>query len=88
MDKGQCTSVSFIDLKKEFDTVDHQILLNKLKVCGLSGKEITWFESYLKNCKQCCRVYGKTSNLQPIKLGAPQWSCSGPLLFLKFTLTI
>ena len=69
MDKGQYTSVSFIHLKKAFDTVDHQILLNKLKVHGLSGKEITWFESYLGNRKQCCRVYGLTSNLQPIKLG-------------------
>ena len=53
MDKGKYTSVSFIDLEKAFDTVDHQILLNKLKVYGLSGKEITWFESYLGNRKQC-----------------------------------
>ena len=81
MDKGKFTSVSFIDLKKAFDTVDHQILLNKLKVYGLSGKEITWSQSYLGNRKQCCRVYGQTSNLQPIKLGAPQGSCLGPLLF-------
>ena len=84
MDKGQYTSVSFIDLKKAFDTVDHQILLNILKVYGLSGKEITWFELYLGNCKQCGRVYGQTSNLQPIKLGVPQGSCLGPLLFLIF----
>ena len=58
MDKGKYTSVSFIDLKKAFDTADHQILLSKLKVYGLSGKEITWFELYLENRKQCCRVYG------------------------------
>ena len=41
MEKGEYASISFIDLKKAFDTVDHQIILNKLKVCGLSGKEIT-----------------------------------------------
>ena len=47
MDKGEYTSASFIDLKKAFDTVDHRILLNKPKVYGLLGKEITLFESYL-----------------------------------------
>ena len=78
------TSVSFIDLKKAFDTVDHQILLNKLKAYGPSGEEITWFESYLGNRKQCCRVHGQTSNLEPIKLGAPQGSCLSPLLFLIY----
>ena len=40
MDKGKYTSVSFVDLKKAFDTVDHQVLVNELKVYGLSGKEI------------------------------------------------
>ena len=78
MDKGQYTSVIFIDLKKAFDTADHQILLNKLKVYGLAGKEITWFESYLGNRKQCSRVNGQTSKLQRIKLGVPQESCLGP----------
>ena len=87
IEKGKYSSVSFIRLEKTFDTVDHQMLLNKLKVYGLSGKEITWFESYLGNRKQCCRVYGQTSNLQPMKLGAPQGSCLGPLLF-KSTLMI
>ena len=62
MDKGKYTSLSFIDLEKAFDTADHQILSNNLKVYRLSGKEIIWFESYLGNCKQCCRVYGQTSN--------------------------
>ena len=81
MEKGRYASVSFIDIKKAFDTVDHQILLNKLKVYGISGKEMTWFESYLGNRKQYCRVYGQISDLQPNKLGVPQGSCSGPLLF-------
>ena len=81
MDKGQHTSVSFIYLKKAFDAVGHQILLNKLKVYGLSGKEVSRFKSHIGNRKQCCRVYVQTSNLQPIKLGAPQGSCLCPLPF-------
>ena len=68
MDRGQYTSVSFIDLKKAFNTVDHQILLNKLKVYGLSVEKISCFEPYLRNRKQCCRVCVQTSNLQPIKI--------------------
>ena len=52
LDKGQYTSVTFIELKKAFDTVDHQILPQKLRVYGIEGKEYIWFLSYLKNHKQ------------------------------------
>ena len=67
-----------------FDTVEHRILLHKLKAYGLAGKEITWFESYLGNRKQCSRANGQTSKLQHIKLGVPQGSCLGPLHFLLY----
>ena len=84
LDKGQYTSVTFIDLKKAFDTVDHQILLQKLRVYGLAGKEINWFQSYLDNRKQCCKVNGHVSKLDNINFGVPQGSCLGPLLFLIY----
>ena len=84
LDKGQYTSVTFIDLKKAFDTVDHQILLQKLRVYGLAGKEINWFKSYLDNRKQCCKVNGHMSKLKNINFGVPQGSCLGPLLFLIY----
>ena len=84
LDKGQYTSVTFIDLKKAFDTVDHQILLQKLRVYGLAGKEINWFQSYLDNRKQCCKVNGHMSKLDNINFGVPQGSRLGPLLFLIY----
>ena len=74
LDKGQYTSVTFIHLKKAFDTVDHQILLQKLRVYGLAGKEINWFQSYLDNCKQCCKVNGHMSKLDNINFEVPQGS--------------
>ena len=55
MDKGRFTATVFIDLKKAFDTVDHDILLQKLEKYGVIGLEHTWFSSYLENRRQLCR---------------------------------
>ena len=74
----------FIDLKKAFDTVDHQILLDKMQFYGLTGNAHTWFSSYLDNRKQYCRVNGTTSSIENIDIGVPQGSCLGPLLFLLY----
>ena len=47
MDKGRVTGAVFLDLRKAFDTVDHLILVNKLKSLGVAGKSLAWFRSYL-----------------------------------------
>ena len=83
-DKGLYTGVIFIDLKKAFDTVDHDILIAKLCHYGVAGKELDWFKSYMSNRKQCCKVNGHDSKLQDIKCGVPQDSCLGPLLVLIY----
>ena len=74
----------FIDLKKAFDTVDHQILLNKMRNYGIDGLEHQWFSSYLENRKQFCKVNGVSSDLAEINIVVPQGSCLGPLLFLIY----
>ena len=83
-DKGLFTGVILIDLKKAFDTVDHDILIAKLCRYGVIGNELDWFKSYLSNRKQCCKVNGHVSKLQDINCGVPQGSCLGPLLFLIY----
>ena len=74
----------FIDLKKAFDTVDHQILLDKIQFYEITGHAHKWFSSYLDNRKQYCRVNGTTSSIKNIDIRVPQGSCLGPLLFLLY----
>ena len=82
MDLGKLTGVVFIDLKKAFDTVDHDILCQKLEHYGIQGWDLSWIRSYLSNRKQYTRVNGVESSIQEIKIGVPPGSCLGLLLFL------
>lgn len=50
--KLHCVSV-FIDLSKAFDTVDHAVLVQRLKCCGITGHALDWFINYLSNCTLC-----------------------------------
>ena len=84
MDEGLLTGLISIDLKKAFDTLDHEILLSNLEHYGVVGKELSWFKSYLSNRKRYCRINGVDSNITNINIGAPQGSCLGPLLFLFY----
>ena len=74
----------FCDLKKAFDTCNHQILLLKLKKYGLADTELTWFSSYLTDRKQFVSINKSSSPLLNITLGVPQGSILGPLLFILY----
>ena len=84
MDLGKYVGTVFVDLKKAFDTVDHNILLQKLNHYGVQELDLKWFESYLSNRKQFIRIDGVDSSIQNINTGVPQGSCLGPLLFLVY----
>jgi len=75
---------TFLDFAKAFDTVNHNIMLDKLKYYGVRGKSLLWFESYLKNRSQYTEVGGFLSEQGYIKCGVPQGSILGPLLFLLY----
>ena len=75
---------AFIDLEKAFDTIDHQILLQKLYHYGIRGLAHNWFRSYLSNQQQFVCVSGSSSEMMSIKCGVPQGSTLGPLLFLLY----
>ena len=84
LDLGQFVGLVFVDLTKAFDTVDHQILCQKLLHYGVNGREFSWFRSYLSGRKQFCRVNGIDSEIGDLETGVPQGSCLGPLLFLIY----
>ena len=54
MDNSMYTVAGFIDLKKAFDTGDHDILLNKLEHYGIRGLAFSWIQSYLTNITLIC----------------------------------
>ena len=73
-----------MDLSKAFDSLDHQILINKLKKCGFQNAELNWFRNYLTNRLQYITYNNKSSSYKKITTGVPQGSILGPLLFLIY----
>ena len=61
IDRGNVNAVVFLDLKKAFDTVDHDVLLGKLSLYGIQEYAYDWFKSYLNNRTQKCVVNASLS---------------------------
>lgn len=74
----------FVDITKAFDTVNHDLLLEKLRRCGLRGVPLSWFKSYLLNRRQCIKVENVLSTELKLKSGVPQGSVLGPILFTVY----
>ena len=81
IDKGKISGVVAIDLSKAFDTIQHKILIEKLKTLNLSENSIAWFKSYLSGRRQKVRINETLSESGIVKYGVPQGSILGPLLF-------
>ena len=84
LDNGDFTIAVLIDFRKAFDTVDHEILLNKLYHYGIRGVAHDWMKSYLTNRPQQVSYNGETSAYKNMKCGVPQGSILGPLLFIIY----
>ena len=84
MDNGKLVATLFLDLSAGFDVINHDILLEKMKLYKFSPGTIRFFESYLKNRTQSVQVESAISPPLPVPWGVPQGSILGPLLFLLF----
>ena len=82
MDEHKVVLLLLLDLSAAFDTIDHDILLNRLKKrCGITGTVLKWFSSYLTNRKQFVRIGESDSEKRELLYGVPQGSVLGPILF-------
>ena len=71
-----------LDLSAAFDTVDHHILLRRLRDrYGICGDVLQWFESYLHDRKQCVAIGKSLSKNHHLQCAVPQGSVSGPFDF-------
>ena len=84
MDRGDINGLLMLDLSKAFDLINHDLLLKKLEIYGLSETTLDWFNSYLWMRKQAVAVNGTISDFLDIARGVPQGSILSPLLFITF----
>ena len=85
MDSKQISILILIDLSKAFDSVQHDILLQKISCFGASPTVLNWFKSYLSERHQYIRIGTTFSSSLPLTHGIPQGSILSPFLFSIYT---
>ena len=84
LENGEFIIGVFLDFSKAFDTVNHDVLLQKLHHYGIRGSALKWFQSYLSDRQQYVTYNGEESSKKGINCGVPQGSILGPLLFIIY----
>ena len=84
LDQNQYVALAKLDLSKAFDSINHNLLIQKLCNLGLDKNSIKWISSYLENRSHITKFQNYTSIEHQAKTGVPQGSILGPLLFLCF----
>uniref|UniRef100_A0AAR2K8P7 Reverse transcriptase domain-containing protein n=1 Tax=Pygocentrus nattereri TaxID=42514 RepID=A0AAR2K8P7_PYGNA len=88
-DQGCVSLLVLLDLSAAFDTIDHNILLERLEnMVGVTGTALSWFRSYLSERYQFVRVNNLSSTYSKVRFGVPQGSILGPLLFTLYMLPL
>jgi hypothetical protein len=86
IDKGQAVILVLLDLSAAFDTVDHTILLSRLRdKFGVTGTALQWFNSYLSNRSQSVVIETVRSKPKVLLCGVPQGSVMGPIEFILYS---
>ena len=86
IDKGKGVVLVLLDLSAAFDTIDHDIMLQRLSQrLGIGNSALDWFKSYLCNREQSIFIDGKTSNPVTLHFGVPQGSVLGPIKFSVYS---
>ena len=84
-DTGQATLLGLLDLTATFDTVDHAILIERLRLTfGVVDSAVHWMTLYLTGRTQYVRYHGEVSNTTHVYCDVPQGSVLGPVLFLLY----
>ena len=84
MNNRLLTGVCQLDIRKGFDSVNHEILLHKLEKYFVLDVSLSWFQSYLSSRSQIVKVNGKISNVCTVNIGVPQGTILGPVLFVIY----
>ena len=84
VDQGKKVGVIFVDFRKAYDTINHNILMDKIQAAGISGPFHQWIKSYLTNRRQYVAVNGERSDIEMVEMGVPQGSLLGPRLFAMY----
>ncbi len=84
LNKKEHAIAIFCDIRKAFDTVNHNILFKKMYQIGIRGRNLEWFKNYLADRGQFVHIGGVDSEIVNLILGVPQGSILGPILFLIY----
>lgn len=74
-----------LDLSAAFDTIDHGILLSRLRSIGVKGAALDWIKSYISDRTQAVSINGTLSSNVHLPFGVPQGSVLGPILFTIYS---